>query len=178
VKPIPVPHERILPADPRACFLAHREEIETAIEEALAAGSYVLGPAVAAFEAELAAFLGVGGAVGVASGTDALVLALRAAGIGPGDQVYTVSHTAVATVAAIELAGATPVLVDIDPGTFTIDSARLDTAVRTHGTSAGRAVIAVHLYGRPADMPESLMSDVMDAVQAAAAFSKISTNSR
>ena len=72
--PAAVPRERILPADPRACFLAHREEIEAAIRQALDSGSYILGPAVAAFEAELARFLGGGEAVGVASGTDALVL--------------------------------------------------------------------------------------------------------
>jgi dTDP-4-amino-4,6-dideoxygalactose transaminase len=146
----------ILPADPKACVLAHRDEIEAAVRGVLDGGSYVLGREVAAFESEFAAFLGGGHAVGVASGTDALILALRAAGIAAGDQVFTVSHTAVATVAAIELAGALPVLVDIDPRTFTLDPERLDAAVRRHGRSGRGAVIAVHLYGQPADMPAIL----------------------
>ena len=151
-----VPSERIRPADPRACFLAHRAEIEAAVRQALASESYILGPAVAAFESELARFLGVGQAVGVANGTDALVLALRAAGIGPGDQVYTVSHTAVATVAAIELAGATPVLVEIEPRSFTIDPERLEACLRSQRGGGRRAVIAVPLYGLCADMPAEL----------------------
>ena len=151
-----MPPERILPTDPRACFLAHRDEIETAIRAVLDGGSYILGRAVTAFEEEFGRFVGAQ-AVGVASGTDALVLGLRAAGIGPGDQVFTVSHTAVATVAAVELAGARPILVDIDPHTFTLDPERLDGAVRRHGGAGGRrAVIAVHLYGQPADMPAIL----------------------
>lgn len=149
-------NEPILPADPKACFLAHRAEIEAAVREVLDGGSYILGPQVAAFEVEFARFLGGGHAVGVASGTDALVLALRAAGIGPGDQVFTVSHTAVATVAAIELAGAAPVLVDIEPHTFTLDAERLDAAVRRYGRGRRHAVVAVHLYGHPADLPAIL----------------------
>ena len=123
--------------DPRANYLAHKGEIDAAIAAVLAGGRYILGEQVAAFEREFAAYLGAGSAVGatqaigVGSGTDALHLALRACGIGPGDRVFTVSHTAVATVAAIELAGATPVLVDIDPATFTMDPNRLEEAVRT-----------------------------------------------
>lgn len=148
-----MPAERIPATDPRACFLAHRGEIESALGAVLDSGSYILGRAVAAFEEEFGRFIGAQ-AVGVGSGTDALVLALRAAGIGPRDHVFTVSHTAVATVAAIELAGATPILVDIDPRTFTLDPERLDGAVRRHGGAGGqRALIAVHLYGQPADMP-------------------------
>lgn len=147
------PREVLLPASPRACFLAHRGEIEAALREVLDSGSYILGRAVAAFEEEFARFLGAATAVGVGSGTDALALALSAAGIGPGDQVFTVSHTAVATVAAVELAGASPVLVDIDPQTFTLDPERLERAVRRYGGGARRAVIPVHLYGHPADMP-------------------------
>jgi dTDP-4-amino-4,6-dideoxygalactose transaminase len=156
VIPAAVSRERILPADPRACFLAHREEIEAAVRQALESGSYILGPAVARFETEFARFLGGGEAVGVASGTDALVLALRAAGIGPGDQVFTVSHSAVATVAAIELAGASPLLVDIEPHSFTLDPERLEAALRRHAGTGRRAVIAVHLYGQCADMPAIL----------------------
>jgi len=152
-----VPQDPLLPADPRACFLAHRREIEAALRDALEGGSYILGSAVAAFEKEFAHAAGEGTAVGVASGTDALVLALRAVGIGPGDLVFTVSHTAVATVAAVELAGASPVLVEIDPRTFTMDPARLEGAVRRYARPGQRgAVIPVHLYGQAADMPAIL----------------------
>src|SRR4029077_13737220 len=108
---------------------------------------------VTAFEQEFAAAMNVAYAVGAGSGTEALHLALRACGIGAGDEVLTVSHTAVATVAAIELAGATPVLVDIDPRTFTLDPDRLESAFLRHGGARRRAVIPVHLYGQPADMP-------------------------
>ena len=95
--------------------------------------------------------MGVQHAVGVGSGTDAIELALRACGVGLGDLVLTVSHTAVATVAAIERCGATPALVDIDPVTFTMAPQALDSAAaRTRGAS--RAVVPVHLYGQPADM--------------------------
>ena len=95
----------------------------------LQGGQYILGDEVAAFEAAFAAWLGTGHAVGVGSGTDAIELALRACGIGPGDLVFTVSHTAVATVAAIERAGAVPVLIDIEPGGFTMDPAVLEEAL-------------------------------------------------
>jgi dTDP-4-amino-4,6-dideoxygalactose transaminase len=160
--------------DPRANYLAHKSEIDAAIAAVLVGGRYILGEQVAAFEREFAAYLGTGHAIGVGSGTDALQLALRACGVGPGDRVFTVSHTAVATVAAIELAGATPVLVDIDPATFTMDPNRLEEAVKTYdegrrtkdeahshssvfGPSSSvlrrrSAIIPVHLYGHPADM--------------------------
>jgi len=147
------------PSDPKANFLAHRDEIEAAIDRVLESGRFILGEEVAAFEKEFAAYTGVRHAVGVGNGTDALHIALRACNIGPGDAVITVSHTAVATVAAIELCGATPVLVDIEPTTFTMDPNSLDESVRkltSHlSPSAGRlkAVIPVHLYGHPADMP-------------------------
>jgi dTDP-4-amino-4,6-dideoxygalactose transaminase len=145
----------IVPADPRANYLAHKEEIDRAVRGALEGGSYILGPETAAFEAEFGAYLGGRPVVGAGSGTEALHLALRALGVGAGDVVFTVSHTAVATVAAVELAGAVPVLVDIDPATYTLSPASLEDALRRLGTSAGRpkAVIPVHLYGQPADMP-------------------------
>jgi dTDP-4-amino-4,6-dideoxygalactose transaminase len=92
----------------------------------------------------------------VGSGTDALELSLRACGAGPGDLVFTVSHTAVATVAAIELAGATPVLVDIDPATYTMDPNCLEAALARPPAGKPKAVIPVHLYGYPADMPSIL----------------------
>ena len=149
---------RVPAADPRASFLAHRGEIEEAVARVLESGSYILGEEVAAFEAEFARYLETGAVVGVASGTDALVLALKACDVGPGDSVLTVSLTAVATVAAIELAGAEPILVDIDPASFTIDCDHLEStilALRREGAAGKnvRAVVPVHLYGQPADLP-------------------------
>ena len=134
--------------DLAAAYRRLQPEIDAAVARVLAGGWYIMGPEVEAFEAEFAAYLGAGHAIGVASGTDALMLALRACGVGPGDEVITVSHTAVATVAAIELCGAAPVLVDIDPATYTLDPACLAAAI----TPRTRAVVPVHLYGRPADM--------------------------
>jgi dTDP-4-amino-4,6-dideoxygalactose transaminase len=149
----------LLPADPKADYLAHKEKIEQAIHRVLESGWYILGQEVAAFEQEFARYLGVRYAVGVGSGTDALHLALRACGIRHGDAVITVSHTAVATVAAIELAGAKPVLVDIDPGTYTMDPNWLEDAIERcdDGQPSAlsdrlKAIIPVHLYGHPADM--------------------------
>ena len=140
-------------ANPKANFLAHRLESENAIAGVLQGGSYILGTEVSAFEQEFAHWLGVTHAIGVASGTDALTVALRACGIGPGDRVITVSHTAVATVAAIELAGAAPVLVDVDPRTFTLDPNRVEDALKSDQAARPKAIVPVHLYGHPADMP-------------------------
>lgn len=134
--------------DLKAAYRRLQPEIDAAVARTLAGGWYILGEEVRAFEAEFAAYLGVAHAVGVASGTDAVMLALRACGIGPGDEVITVSHTAVATVAAIELCGAAPHLVDVDPDTLTLSPAALAGAI----TPRTRAVIPVHLYGHPADM--------------------------
>lgn len=135
-------------ADPRAGYLARRREIDEAIAGVLAGGRYILGENVAAFEEEFARYVGAAHAVGVASGTDAIHLALRACGIGRGDEVITVAHTAVATVAAVEMAGATPVLVDIDPRTFTMRPDLIEAAV----TARTKAIMPVHIYGHPADM--------------------------
>jgi dTDP-4-amino-4,6-dideoxygalactose transaminase len=126
----------------------HAVEIEAAVCRVMRHGHYVLGPAVSEFEAAFAAFHGVSNAVGVANGTDAIELALRAAGIGPGDEVITVSHTATPTVCAVERAGATPVLVDIDPRTCTMAPSAAAAAI----TPRTRALLPVHLYGHPADM--------------------------
>ena len=132
----------------RSGYLAHQAEIDAAVQRVLASGWYILGQETAAFEQEFAAYCDAAGCVGVNSGTDALYLALRACGVGPGDEVITVAHTAVATVAAIRMTVATPVLVDIDPDTYTMAPAALAAAM----TPATRAVIPVHLYGHPADM--------------------------
>jgi len=159
-----LPAPPLLPfADPKANYWAHKDEIDTAVRRVLEGGWYILGPEVAAFEQEFAAAMGVAHAVGVGSGTEAIHLALRVCGVGQGDAVFTVSHTAVATVAAVELAGATPVLVDIDPRTFTLDPNRLEDTLREQssaGAAAARArpkaIVPVHLYGHPADMPAIL----------------------
>ena len=142
--------------DPRAGYLEAKAGIDAAIARVLAGGQYVLGREVEAFEADFAAWLGVGHAVGVGSGTDAIELALRACGIGPGDLVFTVSHTAVATVAAIERAGAIPVLVDIEPGGFTMDPSALEAALRDPPPGRPAAILPVHLYGEPADLASIL----------------------
>jgi dTDP-3-amino-3,4,6-trideoxy-alpha-D-glucose transaminase len=125
------------------------EAFTLAIQRVLASGWYILGPEVEAFEREFAAYHGMRHAVGVANGTDAIELALRAAGIGAGDEVITVAHTAVATVCAIERAGATPVLVDIEPDTFTLSPDAAATAI----TPCTKAIVPVHIYGQLADMP-------------------------
>lgn len=142
----------ILCANPLEQYRAHRGEIDAAVQRVLAGGRYVLGPETEAFEREFAAYLGLGHAIGVANGTDALHVALRALELGPGDEVITVAHTAVATVSAVDLAGAVPVLVDIDPATFTLDPAAVERAI----TPRTRAIIAVHIYGHPADMDSLL----------------------
>lgn len=147
----------ILPSDLKANYNAYREDIRGAALRVLDSGWYIGGTEVTTFEEAFAQFIGTPAAVGVASGTDALSLALRVLGIGPGDIVITVSHTAVATVAAIELVGAKAALIDIDPATFVMDAEKLRTAceVLAKGDQGVlKAVIPVHLYGHPADMTE------------------------
>jgi dTDP-4-amino-4,6-dideoxygalactose transaminase len=141
----------ILPADPGGAYRAHQAEIDAAIEAVLTGNKYILGPQVESFEAEFAAFVTSDTAVGVGNGTDALAIALTAAGIGPGDVVATVSHTATATVAAIEMAGAVPVFIDIDAATYTMDPEHLEATVRDHAGPI-KGVVPVHLYGQGADM--------------------------
>lgn len=131
-------------------FAADAIAYRTAVERVFAGGRYILGPEVEAFETEFAENLGGGHAVGVANGTDAIELSLRAAGIGPGDEVITVAHTAVATVCAIERSGARPVFVDVRPDDYAIDPKAIPAAV----TARTRAVVAVHLYGQPARLKE------------------------
>lgn len=126
-----------------------KTEIDQAILEVLESGAYVLGPQLAKFEEELAAFMNVSEAAGLNSGTDALLLAFLALGIGPGDEVITTSNTFFATAEAIWLAGATPVLVDSDPKTRNIDVTKIEAAI----TPKTRAIVPVHLYGLCADVP-------------------------
>ena len=125
-----------------------KEEVLSEISEALDSMQLFLGKNVQALESEFAGFCGTEFAIGVSSGTDALHIALRACGIGPGDEVITVSHTFIATVEAIILAGAKPVLVDINPETYNMDTSQLKKAI----TSKTKAIIPVFMYGHPADM--------------------------
>src|SRR5690242_2537358 len=138
--------------DLRAGYLAQRDEIDAAVKRVLESGWYILGRECEDFEHAFARWSGIARAIGVGNGTDAIIIALKSLGVGPGDCVFTVSHTAVATVAAIELAGATPVLVDIDPQTFTLDPEKLEQAVAACSFGRPRAVIAVHLYGQACDL--------------------------
>jgi dTDP-3-amino-3,4,6-trideoxy-alpha-D-glucose transaminase len=135
-------------AQPLAQYLAYREEIDAAVHRVLSAGRYILGAEVSAFENEFAAYCGTGYASAVASGTDALVLALRSCCIGQRDEVITTPHTAVATVAAIELAGAKPVLCDIEPDTLLINPVEIERMI----SPRTRAIIPVHLFGQPVDL--------------------------
>jgi dTDP-4-amino-4,6-dideoxygalactose transaminase len=134
--------------NPRASYLACKDEIDAAITRVMESGRYILGQEVSAFEQEFTAYIGVRYGIGVGSGTEALHVALQACGVKPGDEVITVSHTAVATVAAIQLCGARPILVDIDPHTFVIDANQIESAI----TSRTKAIIPVHLYGNMAEM--------------------------
>jgi dTDP-4-amino-4,6-dideoxygalactose transaminase len=134
--------------DLKAQYAAVKSEILPAVVDVLESAHFVLGKEVAAFEEEFAAFSGAQHGVAVNTGTSALHLALLAAGIGPGDEVITVPCTFVATVAAIGYTGATPVFVDVDPFTYTMDVTKLEAAI----TSRTKAILPVHLYGNPADM--------------------------
>lgn len=145
-------------ADPGAGYRAHKAEIDAAALRVLGSGWYILGQEGAAFETEFAAWQGASRAVGCANGTDALMLTLRGMGIGAGCTVVTVSHTAVATVAAIEMTGATPLLVDIDPDTFNMDPDELVAVLNDPppGLPPIRAIIPVHLYGQSCDLDPML----------------------
>jgi dTDP-4-amino-4,6-dideoxygalactose transaminase len=134
--------------NPRAQYLAHKTDIDAAIARVLDKGGYILGEETLCFEDEFASYVGVNFGVGAGSGTEALHLALAACDIGSGDEVITVAHTAVATVAAIELVRATPVFVDIDPAFYTLDPQKLENAI----TPRTKAIVPVHLYGQPADL--------------------------
>jgi dTDP-4-amino-4,6-dideoxygalactose transaminase len=144
--------------DPGASYFADQVELDAAVRRVMQSGRFILGAEGAAFETEFADWLGAGEAVGCGNGTDALVLALRGLGIGAGDAVATVSHTAVATVAAIEMADGLPVLIDIEPETYTMNPADLEAVLvkPPPGCPPVRAVIVVHIYGQAAALDEIL----------------------
>ena len=129
-------------------YLTIKDEILSAVANVFESTQFVLGKEVAAFEEEFAAFCGVRHGIAVNTGTSALHLSLIAAGVGPGDEVITVPCTFVATVAAITYAGATPVFVDVDPVTYTMDPAQIEAAI----TPMTKAILPVHLYGNPSEM--------------------------
>lgn len=129
-------------------YRALKNDIDQAIAGVLDKTQFILGPQGRAFEEEMADYLGVKHALGVSSGTDALHLALRAAGLGKGDEVITTPFTFIATAEAIAYVGATPVFVDIDPRTFNIDVVKVEEAI----TDKTKAILPVHLFGQPADL--------------------------
>ena len=142
----------ILTANPYEQYISHKKEMDAAIQKVLSSGWYILGEEVSSFEQEFAEFTDSTFGVGVASGTDAIFLALRAIDIEPGDEVITVSHTATATVTAIVAAGAIPVFVDIDNETYSLDPDLLEKSI----TAKTKAVIPVHIYGQPAKLDSIL----------------------
>ena len=134
--------------DLTAQYHSIKDEIDAAVHTTLESGHFILGPAVSKFEESVAAYLGVEHAVGLASGTDALILALRALDIGAGDEVIVPAYTFFATAGTVMSVGATPVFVDIDPVSYQIAVSQINDRI-THRT---KAIVPVHLYGQPADM--------------------------
>ncbi len=139
---------KILPANPGADYRRHQDELDQAIAACLQRGQFLLGQDTEALEKEFSSFVGATYGIAVASGTEALHIALVSCGVGPDDEVITVAQTAVATVAAIELCGARPVCVDIEADYGTLDPTRLEAVI----TSRTKAVVPVHLYGHAADL--------------------------
>jgi dTDP-4-amino-4,6-dideoxygalactose transaminase len=139
---------KIFCSSPRSQYLNQKSKIVDSIMSVLESGNYILGSEVNSFESEFAEYIGSSFCIGVNSGTDAIILALKALNIKSGDEVITPSHTAVATVAAICSVGATPVFVDVDPNYFTIEA----NSLKLLRLSKVRAIIAVHLYGQPCNM--------------------------
>jgi dTDP-4-amino-4,6-dideoxygalactose transaminase len=138
----------ILCSNPKSQFISQRQEITESVLRVLESDTYILGSEVSNFEKEFAAYIGVKNCISVNSGTDSIILSLRALGISNGDEVITPSHTAIATVAAIKSTGATPVFADIDIHSYTLDPNSILEAI----TSKTKAIIAVHLYGNACDM--------------------------
>lgn len=136
--------------DLKAQYQDISDELIAAIEKTMRNAQFILGEEVDLFEKEFAQYCGASYCVGVASGTDALHLSLRALGIGPGDEVITAANTFIATAFAISYVGATPVFVDVNPDDFNIDVSLIENAI----TEKTKAIIPVHLYGQPADMDE------------------------
>ncbi|MEO8361506.1 MAG: DegT/DnrJ/EryC1/StrS family aminotransferase [Vicinamibacteria bacterium] len=141
-------NKQVQMVDLHAQYLRIKSEIDTAMMRVVETTAFIKGPDCTAFEKEFAEFCGVAACVGVANGTDALIYALRAYGVGPGDEVVTVANTFIATGEAIMLNGATPVFVDVDDVTYTLDPAKLAAAI----TSKTKVIIPVHLYGHPCAM--------------------------
>ena len=142
-RPIPL-------VDVKAQYAPLIPELRERFDAVLESGRFIFGPEVEAFEHEAAAFLGVPHAIGVANGTDALVLALEALGVGRGDEVICPAFTFFATAEAIARVGATPVFADIDPGSLNLDPEDVGARI----TPRTKAIVAVHLFGRPAPLPE------------------------
>ncbi len=134
--------------DLREQYLTIKQDIDNAIADVLNTTQFIMGQNVRSFESEVADYLGVSDAISCANGTDALHLALRALGLGPGDEVITTPFTFIATAEAIAYVGATPVFVDIDPSTYNLDAALVEQAI----TKKTRAIIPVHIFGLPCDM--------------------------
>jgi len=143
-------------ANPSAGYRRHKAAIDAAALRALDSGWYIMGQEVSGFEREFAEWAQTTECVSVGTGTDALILILRAMGIGPGDTVATVSHTAVATVSAIDLVGAKALLVDVDPVSCTMSPDHLASALASYRGGPVKAIIPVHIYGHPAPMDDIL----------------------
>lgn len=139
--------------DLKAQYRAIREPVRAAIDRVMDSQHFILGPEVDAFERELAAYVGAEFAIGVASGSDALLLALMALDLQPGDEVLTTPFTFFATAGAVARLGAVPVFVDIDPATYNIDVRQVEDRLAKHDPKRVKAIIPVHLYGQTADMP-------------------------
>jgi dTDP-4-amino-4,6-dideoxygalactose transaminase len=161
--------------DLKVQFREIEHEVLPMVKEAMENAAFIGGPQVSGFETEFAAFCGSKHCAGVNSGTDALRFALMAAGVGPGDEVITVSHTFIATTEAVSQAGAKPVFVDIDPKTYNIDVSKIPAAI----TAKTKAIVPVHIYGQPADMDPLLeiagknnLAVIEDACQAHGALYK------
>lgn len=135
-------------ASPYLSYLKDKDHYLSVISQVLDNGHYILGDQVSSFEQEFSEFMGGGHAIGVASGTDAISLALLSVGVGTGDEVITVSHTAVATAAAIERVGAIPIFIDIECESYCLDPDKLEAAI----SPRTKAIVPVHIYGKPAGM--------------------------
>lgn len=140
-------------SNPKARFIDRKNEFMKAFELVIEKGFYILGEEVSSFEKEFAAYIGTKYCVGVGNGTDAISIALRGLGVKPGEEVITVSHSAVATVAAIEMIGAVPVFADIEPDTRCIDPNKIEVLI----SSKTKVIIPVHIYGQPARIKEIIL---------------------